>query len=77
MGQRRDRLDGRLINAKATRQVNSLQKAMERGRREEFMLDFIKNGKIPYTPGVMSWVSRKLGKKASRITESDIKGLLA
>jgi len=77
MGQRRDRLDGRTMNAEATRKINSLKKYRERCRREEFMLGFIKSGKMPYTPGIMSWITAKLGKKASQVTKSDIKALLA
>jgi len=77
MGQRRDRLDGRIMRAEATRKVNSLKKYKERCRRDEFMLGFIKSGKMPYTPGVMSWLTARLGKTASQVTASDIKALLA
>ena len=77
MGQRRDRLNKRLLRATATRKVNSMTKAAERQRRQVQMLELIKNGTFPYTPGVMSWLSDRLDKKASRITEADAKGLLA
>jgi len=76
MGQRRDRLDKRLANATITRQVNSLKKAKEQSRRDLIMLSILKEGQFPYTPGMMSWLSGKLAKKASRITEEDVKNLL-
>jgi len=77
MGQRRDYLDGRQIKAIAVRQANSVLKARERLRRDKKMLEIIKQGKMPYTPGVMSWLSDKLGKKASSITQKDIKQLFS
>lgn len=77
MGQRRDRLDGRLAKAKETRQVNSLKKAKEQSRRETQIVKILKDRQFPYTPGVMSWLSVKLDKKASLITPADVKGLLA
>jgi len=77
MGQRRDYLDGRQIKAIAVRQANSVLKARERLRRDKKMLEIVKQGKMPYTPGVMSWLSAKLGKKASSITQKDIKKLFS
>lgn len=76
MGQRRDRLDKRLAVAKVTRQKNSLKKGMERIRREKQMFSLLKAGKLPYTPGVMSWLSERLDKKTTQITQADIKALL-
>ncbi len=75
MGQRRDRLDGRLERATAGRQENSVRKACERDRREATMLELLKKHSFPYTPAVMSWLSVKLGKKASRITAKDVAAL--
>lgn len=76
MGQRRDRLDGRLAKAAITRQKNSMRKTAERGRREKDMLELIKNGTYPYTPNVMSWVSDRLGKKTSQIESAEITALV-
>ncbi len=73
MGQRRDRLDGRLARAKATRQTNSTKKEFERERRKSLNVKIIKAGKFPYTPAIMSWLSSELDKKASQITEADVK----
>jgi len=58
-----------------TRRVNRLRKASERTRRDNRIMGRIKSGSLPYTPEVMSWLSMKLGKKASRITTEDIAGL--
>lgn len=77
MGARRDRLDGRIANATATRRQNSPIKTKERARREAKMLTLLKKGKLPYTPAVMSWLSRKLDKPAGKITQEEIKALLA
>jgi len=75
MGQRRNRLDKRLANAQTTRRANSYIKDAERERRQQKMLHIIKQGQLPYTPGVMSWLSVQLGKKASRITAQDVQSL--
>jgi len=76
MGHRRDRLNKRQANATETRQKNSMKKIYERRRREEQMLAVIKTGSLPYTAGVMSWLSERLEKKASQIEAKDVKGLL-
>ena len=67
---RRDRVD-----AAETRVVNSGRKASERARRDKRMSQILRAGSLPYSPAVMSWLSRKLDKKASRITPEDIKAL--
>jgi len=77
MGRRRDRLNKRLARAITTRHENSLKKAKEQSRRDQQMHDILKQGQLPYTPGVMSWLSGQLNKKASRITTEDVKALLA
>ncbi|MCK5270011.1 MAG: hypothetical protein KAJ46_04470 [Sedimentisphaerales bacterium] len=76
MGRRRDRLNKRLARAIVTRRENSMTKTKERTRREEQMQAILKQGELPYTPGVMSWLSGQLGKKASRVTSEDVKSLL-
>ena len=75
MGQRRDRLDKRLARAKKTRQRNSFSKAKEIARRDELNLTLVKEGQFPYTPDLMNWIGRKLGKKTARLTEADVKSL--
>jgi len=76
MGQRRDRLNKRQARATVTRQENSLKKLKERNRRDEQMRAILKKGTFPYTPAVMSWASKQLGIKSSRITAKDVKALL-
>ncbi|GEM_PF-938371 len=77
MGRRRDRLNKRLANQIVTRRHNSLVKAAQADRREQSMLTVMRAGQLPYTAGVMSWLSDKLGKKASRITQQDVEQVLA
>ena len=67
----------RRTDAAETKARNCTVKAQERARRDARMLEMIKRGSLPYTPMVMSWLSRKLDKKAGRITSEDIKTLVA
>ena len=77
MGARRDRLDGRLAKAIKTRRHKSPIKTKERSRRAANMIALIKRSKPPYTPAVMSWLSRELDKPAKKITPQEIKGLVS
>ena len=72
---RGERLDKRRREAAANRKVNERAKDKERARRDVRIMERIKAGSLPYTPEVMSWLSVKLDKKASRITADDIAGL--
>ena len=67
----------RRSDAAATRLRNRVVKDAERARRDARMTQKVREGALPYTPGVMSWLSRTLDKKASRITLQDIKSLIA
>ncbi len=60
-----------------TKAVNSIRKAAERTRRDQRILKMVGEGSLPYTPEVMSWLSRKLDKPAKKITAADIKTLSA
>jgi hypothetical protein len=62
---------------KETREVNRLVKVKERARREARMLEKLRSGSLPYTPAVMSWMSRKLDKRSSSITPEDVQRLLS
>lgn len=64
-------------DAAATRARNKTVKDKERARRDARMLEKVKTGSPPYTSTVMSWLSRKLDKRASKVTPEDIKALLA
>jgi len=66
----------RRTDAAATTARNEPVKVQERVRRKARMMEKLKAGEPPYRPEVMSWLSRELGKKASRITPEDIKTLV-
>ena len=66
----------RRIDQPATALRNRNRKDPERARRDARMVQKLRAGKLPYTPTVMSWLSAKLEKKASRITPDDVKALL-
>lgn len=74
---RKMRFEYRMTNAAETRRVNAIRKTAERNRRDARMLAKIKAGSLPYTPDVMSWISRTLDKPSSKITPADIKKLTA
>jgi hypothetical protein len=76
MGQRRDRLDKRQEQAILGRRKNSAKKTSERSRRDRQMVEIIKAGKFPFTPGVLDWIGLQLNKKPSRIRPEDIKALV-
>ncbi len=57
----------------ATKIVNRVVKDKERNRRDARMIEMVKAGELPYAPMVMSWLSRKLDKPSSKITEADVK----
>lgn len=64
---RRDRED-----AAATKIVNRKRKLAERDRRRDRMVDTVKAGQLPYSPAVMSWLSRGIGKPASKLTQEEV-----
>ena len=69
---RQDRAD-----AIATKKVNRLRKNKERARRDARIVARIQAGDLPYTPEVMSWLSRALNIPSSKITQDDVNRLLA
>jgi hypothetical protein len=77
MGARRIRREQRRADMAESRRVNGMLKAKERIRRNNRMLEYIKNGKLPFTPAVMSWLSATLDKPATRIVQADVDKLLA
>ena len=58
-----------------SRTVNGHLKRKERANRDERMAGLVKSGKFPFTPAIQSWVSVKLGKPFSQITEAEAKTL--
>ena len=61
---------------KISRRKNGILKKKERERRNVRMLEILKLGQVPYIPSVMSWLSERLDKKSTRITQADVEGLL-
>jgi hypothetical protein len=51
---------------------NGRLKIKERARREARMIDTLRNRKLPYGPAVMSWLSARLDKPSTRITQADV-----
>jgi hypothetical protein len=67
----------RRSDAAETKLVNRVTKARERARRDARIMATLKAGSLPYSPTVMSWLSRKLDKKASRLTQEDVNAVLS
>jgi hypothetical protein len=75
MGQRRIRREQVDFDQKKSRMRNGILKADERIRRDERMIKIIKNGKLPYLPSVMSWLSSKCDKPSRLITQAEVDAL--
>ena len=73
---RKERRHIRRTDAIAAKSRNRIDKTKERARRDARMMERIKAGEPPYSPVVMSWLSRKLDKRSSKITSQDVKTLL-
>ena len=72
MGARRIRREQRQVDMARSRRVNGMVKTKERARRDVRMLGLLKQGQLPYTPAVLSWLSTRLDKPAGRITQADV-----
>ena len=77
MGARRIRREQRRFDQNLSRRVNGMRKDDERQRRDDRIKQLIGKAKLPYTPVIRSWLSEKLDKPASKISEDDVKKLLA
>ncbi len=67
----------RAIDHAHAKSANKRVKTRERTRRDARMISVVKSGSLPFTPGVMSWLSRQLDKASSKITAADLKTLTA
>jgi hypothetical protein len=76
MGQRRVRRMQRQADMKTSRRKNGVLKKRENARRNARMVGILKQGKLPYLPSVMSWLSIQLNKPSSRITQAEVDALL-
>ncbi len=63
-------------NATTAKLENRKRKTAERTRRDARMADKVRAGSLPYAPAVMSWLSRKLDKRAVKISSEDVNSLL-
>ena len=76
MGQRRIRRMQRQADMRTSRRKNGVLKKKENARRNARMLGILKQGKLPYLPSVMSWLSVQLDKPSSRITQAEVDSLV-
>ncbi len=77
MGARRIRREQRRVDMAESRLRNGILKKKENARRDARILQTLKEGKAPYGPHVLSWLSAQLDKPSKRITQADIDKLLA
>lgn len=59
-----------------SRTVNGHLKRKAAISRDARMAGLIKAGKYPYTPPIQSWISVKLDKPFSQVTEAEVKALV-
>lgn len=76
MGARRIRREQRRADMAESRQLNGVRKVAERERRHARMVATLKQGKLPYTPPVMSWLSAQLDKPSRLITQAEVDQLV-
>ena len=76
MGARRIRREQRRVDMADSRYRNGILKTKERARRDARMMETIKKGKLPYAPAVMTWLSEKLGKRSSLLSQEEINKLV-
>jgi hypothetical protein len=72
----RRRMDRIRDKGAVSRTVNGHLKKKERANRDKRMAELIKAGKFPYTPAVQSWVSTKIGKPFTQVSEEQVKALV-
>jgi len=71
------RMDRNRANGIITRGRKSAAKRVARANRETRMLAAVKKGPYPYIPAVQSWISVKLGRPFTQISEADAKNMLS
>ena len=64
------------MDALHTKSRNRIFKDRERARRNERMVEAVRAGELPYSPAVMSWLSRQIDKPSTKITSADVRTLL-
>ncbi len=77
MGARRIRREQRREDMAESRINNGMRKMYERERRKLRMVDCIKKqGQLPYTPVVMSWLSMELDKPSRLIKQEEVNSVI-
>ncbi len=76
MGVRRDRLDLRIVEMQESRLENGHKKRKERVRQDIRLKGLLTKGKLPYTPTIISMLSKKIDKPGTRITQADVDAFL-
>jgi hypothetical protein len=77
MGARRIRREQRREDMAESRMTNGMRKMYERSRRKLRMIELIKKqGKLPYTPVVMSWLSGQLDTPSRLIKQAQVDGVI-
>ena len=69
------RMDRIRANGKISRIENGHLKRKERANRDKKMVELIKKGTYPYIPSVQTWVSERLGKPFTQVSEAEAKEL--
>jgi len=77
MGARRIRREQRRVDMAESRHRNGVLKAKERTRRGLRLKAILKQGKLPYTPPILSWLSVELDKPGRLITQEDVDRFLS
>ena len=73
MGARRIRREQVQFDQKKSRRINGAKKVEEIARREKRLVGMIKmQGKLPYSPVVMSWLSIQLDTPSRLITQEEV-----
>jgi hypothetical protein len=65
------RMDRARANGKISRIENGTLKRKERTKRDAKMVELLKKGKYPYIPSMQTWVSEKLGKPFTQVSEAE------
>lgn len=76
MGARRIRREQRQVDMAESRHRNGILKTKERARRETRIVAMVKKSEPPYSPVVLSWLSKQLRKPGRLITKADVDKLL-
>jgi len=72
MGARRIRREQRRVDMAESRLINGIRKVGERSRRHKRLHAIVSQGKLPFSPCVMSWLSMELDKPSRLITQDEV-----